>query len=337
MRNFLLLFILLSTAFFAYVVYVTLYVPNINAERKATVKIPTGAGFDDVMTLLHEKKVLKTEWSFRLVSYLKNYPANIHGGYYEFNAKMNNRQIVNILRYGMQTPVTLVVYNIRTKSDFSGLIGRTLELDSNAILAQLDNSDFCRSLNTDTANILSSFIVDNYELYWNTSFEKLISKLGSAYQSFWNTERRAKAEALQLTPAQVTVLASITEKEVIRDSELPRVAGVYLNRLRIGMPLQADPTLVFALKDFTAQRVTNLHKDFDTPYNTYKYKGLPPGPICMPRKKSIDAVLNFEKHRYLYFCANPDMSGYSIFSETYQQQMRVAAEYRKKLNTLNIH
>lgn len=337
MRNFFLLLILLSSSCVAYIAYATLYSPNINADKKITIKISTGADYGEVMMLLRQKKILKKEWSFNLVSYLKNYPAHTHAGNYVFYPGMNNRQIVNILRYGIQTPVTLVVYNIRTKNDFAGLIGRTLELDSTTILKKLNSPQFCNSLHSDTTNILGKFVVANYDLYWNATFETLVAKLNDGYQNFWNTERKAKAAALQLTPAQVTVLASITEKEVIRDSELPRVAGVYLNRLRIGMPLQADPTLVFALRDFSAQRVTSVHKDFDSPYNTYKYAGLPPGPICMPRKKSIDAVLNFEKHSYLYFCANPDMSGYSVFSETYLQQMRVAAQYRKKLNELNIH
>jgi len=311
--------------------------PNINAEKRVAIKIPTGSTYEDVLEILRNNQVLKNELSFSLVSQLKKYPAHVNSGYYILNKEMNNRQIVNMLRAGLQTPVTLVIYNIRTKDEFAGLIGRTLELDSNKVLEKLNDKDFCKKLGSDTSNILSQFIVDNYECYWNISFEKLVEKFSKAYKNFWNNERQAKAADLNLTPQQVTTLASITEKEVIRDKELPTVAGVYLNRLRIGMPLQADPTLVFALRDFDAQRVTSYHKGFDTPYNTYKYAGLPPGPICMPRKKSIDAVLNFEQHDFLYFCANPDMSGYSLFSKTYEEQMKVAAQYRKKLNEMNIH
>ena len=164
-----------------------------------------------------------------------------------------------------------------------------------------------------------------------------MDKMKEAHAAFWDSSRLNLAGKKNLTPGEATTLASIVEKEVIYDKELPTVAGVYLNRLKKGMPLQADPTLVFALRDFDAKRVTNYHKEYDSPYNTYLHQGLPPGPICMPRKKSIDAVLNADENDYLYFCANPDMSGYSIFSKDYKDQVKVAANYRKKLNKMNIH
>ena len=332
--SFLFLAIIVAACLLAYVAF---FAPNINAEKKISVKIPTGSTYADVLQLLKQNNVLKNEFSFTLVSELKKYPAHVNSGYYVFNTGMNNRQIVNMLRAGLQTPVTLVIYNIRTKDEFAGLVGRTLELDSNEVLAKLNDEKFCKTLNTDTANILARFITDNYEFYWNIPFPKFLDKMNFAYRNFWNEERKAKAQALHLSPTEVTTLASIVEKEVIRDKELPTVAGVYLNRLKIGMPLQADPTLVFALHDFSAQRVTSYHKEFDSFYNTYKHAGLPLGPICMPRKKSIDAVLNFEEHKFLYFCANPDMSGYSLFSVSYEDQMKVAAQYRRKLNAMNIH
>lgn len=317
--------------------YYVFMLPNINAEKRVAIKIPTGSGYHDVINILRENNVLKDERSFALVSKLKHYPEKVKSGYYVFTSKMDNRQIVNILRAGLQTPVTLVIYNIRTKEELAGLVGRTLELDSNELLKKLNDEKFCKQYGIDTNQILSRFIVDNYEFYWNISQQKFFEKMKTAYDNFWNEDRRAKAAVLNLTAAQITTLASITEREVIRDKELPTVAGVYLNRIRIGMPLQADPTLVFATRDFDARRVTGYHKQFDSPYNTYMYAGLPPGQICMPRKKSIDAVLNYEEHKYLYFCANPDMSGYSIFSESYEDQMKTAALYRKKLNAMNIH
>jgi UPF0755 protein len=330
-----LLLVLLAVAGLGYFVFIS---PNVNTAKNVYIKIPTGSSYADVLAILNEKQVLKNKWSFNLVSNLKKYDTHVNPGYYVFTKNMNNRQIVNMLRAGLQTPVTLVIYNIRTKDEFAGLVGRTLELDSNKVLAMLNDDKFCKKImDADTTTILSRFIVDNYEFYWNVSAENFFGKLQSAYKSFWNDERRAKAAALNLTPQGVTILASIVEKEVIRDKELPTVAGVYLNRLKINMPLQADPTLVFALRDFDARRVTSYHKDFDSPYNTYMYPGLPPGPICMPRKKSIDAVLNYEDHSFLYFCANPDMSGFSIFSKTYEEQIKVAAQYRQKLNKMNIH
>ena len=312
-------------------------VPNIEGAKKVSIKIPTGATYSDILTLLRQNEVLHNENTFDIVSRLKGYPDQVKAGYYVFSRTMNNRQIVNMLKSGWQTPVTLVIYNIRTKEEFAGLVGRTLEIDSNKLLAKLNDPEFCHSLGVDTSKILSRFIVDNYEFYWNVSMPKFFEKMALAYQDFWNSPRKAKADAIHLSPTDVTTLASIVEKEVIRDKELPTVAGVYLNRIRIGMPLQADPTLIFALRDFDARRVNSRHKEYDSPYNTYMYQGLPPGPICMPRKKSIDAVLNAEEHQFLYFCANPDMSGYSIFSKSFEDQTKAAILYRKKLNQLNVH
>lgn len=331
----LILIVIVTVVVMGYLVFVT---PNVNTTRNIYIKIPTGSSYQDVLNILHEKQALRNEWSFKLIASLKKYDTHVNPGYYVLNKGMNNRQIVNMLRAGLQTPVKLVIYNIRTKEEFAGLVGRTLEMDSAEVILLLNDDKFCKSMmEADTSTILTRFIVDNYEFYWNISADKFFDKLKNAYKAYWNDERRAKASAINLTPQSATILASIVEKEVIRDKELPTVAGVYLNRLKINMPLQADPTLVFALRDFDARRVTSYHKDFDTPYNTYKYTGLPPGPICMPRKKSIDAVLNYEDHKYLYFCANPDMSGYSLFSVTYEEQMKVAAQYRQKLNKMNIH
>jgi UPF0755 protein len=336
MKRFLFTVIFLGLFAGAALAYLLFVAPNVS-EKRVSIKIPTGSSYEDVMKILRENKVLKNEKTFSIVSEMKHYPDHVKSGYYVFSRNMNNRQIVNILRLGLQTPVTLVIYNIRTKKEFAGLVGRTLELDSNKFLVQLNDPQFCKKYGLDTNKILSRFIADNYEFYWNVPFEGFLEKMDDAYKTFWNEERKAKADALNLTVAEVTTLASIVEKEVMREKELPRVAGVYINRLRIRMPLQADPTLVFALQDFDARRVNSRHKEYDSPYNTYMYSGLPPGPICMPRKKSIDAVLNFEEHQYLYFCANPDMSGYSVFSKTYQEQMAVAAQYRRKLDKLNVH
>jgi UPF0755 protein len=333
--------ILLSVIFLALLAallysYFLFLAPNINGKR-VSIKIPTGSTYDDVLSILANNKVLLNPYTFSVVSKMKDYPSNVKPGYYVFSGSMNNRQIVNILRSGLQTPVTLVIYNIRTKKEFAGLVGRVLELDSTELFAKLNDSKFTKQYGLDTNKILARFISDNYEFYWNVPFTGFMEKMDKAYKMFWNEERRAKARALNLSVAEVTTLASIVEKEVMREKELPTVAGVYINRLRIGMPLQADPTLVFALQDFDARRVNSTHKEYDSPYNTYMHSGLPPGPICIPRKKSIDAVLNYQEHGYLYFCANPDMSGYSIFSKTYQQQMMVAAQYRKQLDKMNVH
>lgn len=337
MRKFFLYVLITGTMLTVPAAWYLFFKPNVNAEKIVTIKIPTGSNFQDVLRIFRANKVLKDERAFIIVSTFKKYTQKIKAGNYVLTKNMNNRQIVNLLRSGNQTPVTLVIYNIRTKEEFAALVGRTIEADSATVISKLNDEKFCAEYALDTSKILSHFITDNYELWWNTSADKFFEKLNDVYNTFWNEERKSKAEQLNLTPTEATILASVVEKEVIFDKEMPTVAGVYLNRIKIGMPLQADPTLVFALRDFSAKRVTNYHKEFDSPYNTYMYAGLPPGPICMPRKKSIDAVLHAEQHQYLYFCANPDMSGYSVFSKTYDEQMNVAAGYRKKLDKMNVH
>jgi UPF0755 protein len=326
----------LAAAAALYFAFIILVQPNVAVQQRTHIYIPSDSTYTFLLNQLKEKKVLRYVWSFELVAQLKELPYKIKSGHYVISPGMNNRQIVNLFRAGLQEPVKLVIYNIRTKEEFSGLVGRTLEPDSAEIISFLNSQLFCKNYGLDTANILTHFIVDKYEFWWNTSLENFWKKMDVVHHRFWNKERIAKAEKLNLSKTQVTILASIVEKEAVYDKELPTIAGVYLNRLKIGMPLQADPTLVFALRDFTAKRVLKYHKEFDSPYNTYKNAGLPPGPICMPRQKSIDAVLNAEEHNYLYFCANPDMSGYSIFSKTYDEQMKIASQYRKKLDAMNI-
>lgn len=311
--------------------------PNVNTTKNPRVLlIPTGSTYNDLLIILKAEAIVNDPFSFDLWARYRHYPLTVKPGRYLLSRNMNNREIVNLLKSGRQSPVTLVIYDVWLKEQLCGKIGRTLEMDSTAARQLLYSDSLNARWGTDTANTLSHIIADNYELYWNASPATLIRKWETAYRIFWNDERRAKAALLQLNPEQVYTLASIVERECMKDSELKTVAGVYLNRLRIDMPLQADPTLKFATRDLDARRIVNWHKEFDSPWNTYKYKGLPPGPIGMPRKKTIDAVLNAEKHDYLYFCANPDLSGYSIFSETYEKQMKVARMFQRKMNQMNI-
>ena len=304
-------------------------------DSRSIVNIPTGSQMADVMKLLSDNGILQSIQTFQLTADVKGYKT-VKPGHYVFNKSMSNREIVNMLQSGRQTPVKLVIYNIRTKDEFAGLVGRTMEIDSNAFLAKLNDPEFCSSYGLDTNTILALFITDNYELKWNTSPIDFTNRIKGYYEKFWSIERRNRAKEIGYTPSQLTTLASIVEKECVFDKELPIVAGVYFNRLRIDMPLQADPTLVYATRDFNAQRVTQYHKNVESPYNTYKHAGLPPGPICMPKKKSIEAVLSPDHNDYLYFCAAPDMSGYSVFSKTLVEQNKIAIAYRKKLKELNV-
>ncbi len=312
---------------------------NSNPDReKAYINIPTGADYNKVLALLRKDNLVINEFSFDVFAKLKGYPNHIKPGHYIIGKSMTSRAIVNLLFYGIQSPVTCRPYNIRTNEDFAGLFGRALELDSTDIIEQLNNESFCSQYSCTPNNIMTHFIYEEYSFpKWNIGEKEFFQHMDSVYNRFWNSERLQKSAAKGLKPKEVMILASIVEKECMKDKELQTVAGVYLNRLKIDMPLQADPTLVFALRDFDAKRVTNYHKDYESPYNTYKHSGLPPGPICLPFKKSVDAVLNAEEHDYLYFCANPDMSGYSVFSRTLDEQNKVANLYRKKMNEMNIH
>ena len=305
------------------------------SDTRPFVNIPTGSTMPDLLKLMSDKGVLQSVQTFEIASQIKRFNT-VKPGHYVFNRSMSNREIINMLQSGRQVPVKLVIYNIRTKEEFAGLVGRTLEIDSVGFLAKLNDPDFCNGYNLDTNNILNLFITDNYELKWNTNIIDFTNRMKGYYEKFWGDGRRAKAKEMGYNPAQIMTLASIVEKECTFDKELPVVAGVYLNRLRINMPLQADPTLKFAAHDLDAKRVTAYHKTFDSPYNTYLYAGLPPGPICMPKKKSIDAVLNPDQNDYIYFCANPDMSGCSVFSHTLAEQNKIAVEYRKKLDQMKV-
>jgi len=212
-----------------------------------------------------------------------------------------------------------------------------LEVSEEQFLALLQDSVYIRSFEFEEETILSLFIPNTYEFWWNTSATGLFDRMHEEYQKFWTEERKQKAAALGLSQKEVSTLASIVQAESQKSDERPRIAGVYINRLRMGMPLQADPTLVFAAGDFNIKRVTAKQMAIDSPYNTYKYTGLPPGPINLPDLNSLDAVLNAEKHDYLYFCAKADFSGYHSFAVGYNEHLSNARRYQQALNAANIY
>lgn len=306
-----------------------------NSRTTSYVNIPSGSDFSDVLALLKDKKILKNEATFALWAKQKGYDNAVKSGRYHFSKKMNNREIVNMLLAGRQSLVSFSLYDIKTKFEFAALIGRKFEMDSAIWIQFLDNYDFTK-YDLNESNYIAFFVNESYESKWNSTPEELINKFEERYKSFWSNEKSEKLKDLGMTKGSVVTLASIVEKECMKSEEMPKVAAVYINRLKIGMPLQADPTLKFATGDFNTKRVLNWHKEFDSPYNTYKYRGLPPGPICIPRKSAIDAVLNHDMHDYLYFCANPDMSGYSVFSTNLDDHNKVAVAYRNRLNEMNV-
>ena len=299
--------------------------------------VHTGDDFEDVLQNLKKEGVLREESTFKWLAIQKGYPDKIRPGRYRISAGMSNNKLVNMLRAGLQEPVRLVITQARTLPELSGRIGALLECDSLSILNQLQDDQFLKAYGLNRKNALAFFIPDTYEFYWNTSSEELLKKMGDYFQKFWTAERLSKAAALKLNAGEVATLATIVQQESNYKPERPTIAGVYLNRLRKGMRLQADPTVVYAVGDFTIRRVLKEHLSYDSPYNTYLYAGLPPGPIALPSKEAIDAVLNAEKHPYLYFCAKSDFSGKHAFAANLTEHDRNASKFRKALNARKIY
>ena len=246
------------------------------------------------------------------------------------------KQIVKLLRSGRQAPVQLVITKIRTKDDFVRKICNNLEADSSALRILMQDQVYLRQFGLDSNTVMCAIMPNTYEYYWNTSAETAFKKLEKAREEFWTDERKAKARNLGLSMNEVSILAAIVEEETNKNDEKPLVASVYLNRYRKGMKLQADPTVKFALQDFALKRIRENHTLFDSPYNTYRYAGLPPGPICTPSVKTLDAVLNTPETDYLYFCARSDFSGYHAFAATYKEHLENAHKYQAALNNMGL-
>jgi UPF0755 protein len=329
--------IVLSGAVAGYGIYQRIYRSNLTTDTdRPFLYIPTGASFARVCALLSEHGLQDTV-SFRWVAGRMNYSGTIKSGRYRLTNGMSNIELVRLLRSGRQVPVKVTFNNIRTATQLAGAVAPDIEADSADIVRSLADSAFLRKYELTPATALCLFIPNTYEFRWNTSADRFMERMGKEYARFWNDARKKKAEETGLTPLQVSTLASIIEEETQKDGEKPTMAGVYLNRLNRGIPLQADPTIKFAAGDFTIRRILNKHKEIDSPYNTYLYPGLPPGPICVPSIASLDAVLNYQKNDYLYFCAKEDMSGYHNFARTLTQHNRNAQVYQQALDKLHIY
>ncbi|MGM0497226.1 MAG: endolytic transglycosylase MltG [Bacteroidota bacterium] len=315
--------------------YIKIFSSNVsleNGKQETYLHIPSDANYNDVIKLVKEKDYINDIQSFRWVAKKKNYDSYVQAGRYKIKDGMNNNEIVNILRSGDQEPINLTINNIRTKEELASKISKQIEADSAKLVKLLNDKDFLAQYDFDPQTVYAMILHDSYEFWWNTTASEFLSRMHKEHERFWDEEKRKKAEQLNLSPVEVSTLASIVHEETIRNDEMPEISGVYINRLRKGMPLQADPTLKFALEDFSINRVLNKHMRIDSPYNTYKNRGLPPGPINFPSKKAINSVLNYEDHDYLYFAAKPDFSGYHNFSRTHRQHIRNAQKYRQALN-----
>ena len=274
--------------------------------------------------------------SFKLVSRHAGYSKHIRTGRYAIEPGEGVFSVLRKLKNGHQEPVRLTIPESRTTDRLAGALARKLMMDSLSLSILLKDSTFCAKQGFDTASIVCMFVPDTYEVYWNTSIENLMSRLKKEHDKFWDSSRQAKATAIGLTPNEVCTLASIVDEETSNNPEKPMIARMYLNRLAKGMALQADPTVKFALKDFAIRRIYHNMLNTDSPYNTYRYAGLPPGPIKVASVAGIDAVLNAPNHSYLYMCAKEDFSGTHNFASTYSEHLRNAAKYTKALNERGI-
>ncbi len=308
--------------------------PNVSAPADKYFYIKTGETYDKVIASLKEQKIVKGGFFFdRLVAQAK-YKSNVKPGRYEIKDNSSIYALIKMLKAGKQSPVKLVINKIRLKEDLAGKIGKTFEIDSLEVINFLSNKDSIAAYKLDDNTLMTAIIPNTYELNWNSSFKKIFSRLKSEEEKFWNTDRVQKAKAKNLSPLQVYIIASIVEEETNKAEDKPLVASVYKNRLLKGEKLQADPTVKFAMKDFLLKRILFSHLKFESPYNTYAHAGLPPGPICTPSIKTIDAVLDAPETNYMFFVAKPDFKGYSNFAITYPEHQAFAKAYQNALDSL---
>jgi UPF0755 protein len=323
--------ILLSS--FTFYFYQVIYAPNFLVDEESRyLYIPTGSTFEDVQKVIYDQQFVNEPVSFGMLAKFMKYDKLVKPGRYLIEKNAKNIEVIRKLRVGEQEPVRITFNNARLFSDVAAKLTVKLELDSLTFLTELERKAIAEKYGFDKESFRCMFIPNTYEVYWDVTSEALIERMHNEYEKFWTDERMRKADSLGLDASQVTILASIVQAEVSQNEELPVVAGLYLNRLRKNMFLQADPTLVYGIGDFSIRRVLNVHKEIDSPYNTYRNLGLPPGPINFPSIKSVDAVLNYERHKYLYMCAKEDFSGYHNFSTNLREHNINAHKYQRALN-----
>ncbi len=319
----------------AYQLYQYIFDPNVQSDYVLVIR--EKMSFEELYAKLEIDQVLRNYKAFKWVSKKKEFTKSVKPGRYELTAGMNTNELINKLRSGNQDPVDITFNNVRFKEELAGKVCKYIEADSLAILNLFSNIEEITGWGFTVENYRAMYIPNTYEMYWTTTAEAFSKRMNQEYLNFWTDERKNKAEKIGLTPIEVSVLASIVESETAKTDELKMVAGLYINRLHRGIPLQADPTVKYAVGDFSLRRVLISHLEIDSPYNTYKYAGLPPGPICFPTVKSIDAVLNYEQTEYIYMCAKEDFSGYHNFAATLAEHNQNAAKYRAALDQNKIY
>lgn len=306
-------------------------------SESVTLYLPTGSTYDAVIDSLDAHNCIGNHAIFNTMARLRHYRDNVKGGCYIIGAHDNVWNTLTKLYYGNQDPIHVTINKYRTKELLCKYLDKKLELCSDTLLALMADDSICAAYGHTPLTIIGMFTQNTYDIYWNISPRKLLDRMKKESDRFWNDSRISKCKALNLSPSEVVTLASIVEEETNKNDEKELIASVYLNRLRKGMLLQADPTLKFAAGDFTLQRILNKHMESESPYNTYRFRGLPPGPICIPGPSSIDAVLANRQTDFLYFCAKADFSGYHAFATNLAQHNANANAFHAELNRRKIY
>lgn len=326
--------------FFIYPYYKAYQVKDINniafSEKSKTINITSPILFDDLGSFLKNKEIIKSKDAFDILVNYKGYnKVNLQEGLITIKKKWTNNQMINQL-YLMRNKkkiVTLTFGSVRNLESLAGKISSQIKLDSSSLLKTFKNNKIQKQYGFNSYNFISMFLPNTYEIYYDISSLEFVDKMAKEYKKFWNSTRLDKAKEMNMSQSEITTLASIVyEEQKVRFDEQNKIAGLYINRLKNNWLLQADPTVKYALKDPSIKRLYFKHLEVDSPYNTYRNAGLPPGPICLPEPRTIDAVLNYEKHKYFYMCAKPEYSGYHNFSKTLSQHNNFAKEYQSWLN-----
>jgi UPF0755 protein len=327
--------LIIALAFTGLNYYLKYFSPNVT-NKQEYLYIHTGANFNDVYKTIREEGIVKDSATFYWAAGNMNYVNRVKPGRYHLHEGMSNRRLINMLASGTQEPVTLSFHNLRLKEQFAGFVSKKLEPDSAAIISLLDSASYVKQYGFTTDDVYTMFLPNSYQLYWNTTPEKFFKRMYANYEKFWTPERKQKAAAINLDPIKVSILASIVDAEALHDDEMPTIAGLYLNRLKKGMKLEADPTVIFAEHDFTIHRVLSKYLTINSPYNTYLHTGLPPGPIMMPSVNAVNSVLDYKKSGYVYMCAKEDFSGYHNFATNVADHLANARRFQQALNERNI-
>lgn len=331
--------ILLAILIIGYTYYNKLNGSNIIAgsDGKTYLFIPTGSNFEGLVSNLEKHELLHSVNDFKWAAGVLHFGSKINPGKYLLKEGMSNKQLIRKIQLKEQEPVDIILHSLRLKENMAAYVSKKIEADSSDLFSLLTNKAFTDSLGYTPETVYTMILPNTYRFKWNTSPREFLQRMSRESARFWTPARLTAARAIGLDKVKVIILASIVNQESNKVDEMPVIAGVYLNRLNHGIKLDADPTVIFANNDFSIKRVTRKYLIRDSPYNTYKYAGLPPGPITMPSLQAIEAVLNYRKTNYMFFCAKDDFSGYHAFAVTREEHNANARRFQKALDARNIH